>query len=136
MNGKMKIIRYMILFMLLSGCNLMTPENTQTSTSLQDIAEIHTSITQTPPIVQTVPASQIKQTEIASLATKGVNQPPFIPHNQNGPWFSSLTRFAVEPDRALARQMFPAGTKQIYAMWEYGNVRPDLTIRREWYRDG
>ncbi len=54
----------------------------------------------------------------------------------SGPWFSPLVSFAVEPDRALARQMFPSGTKQIYAMWEFGNMHPGLTIRREWYRDG
>jgi hypothetical protein len=132
----MKIIRCMILFMLLSGCNLMKVENTQTPTTLQEVEEISLSITQTPPVGQTAPSSQIKQTEVANLATQGISQPTPIPYDQRTPWFSPLIGFAVEPDRALARQMFPCGTKQIYAMWEYGNMSPGLTIRREWYRDG
>lgn len=81
-------------------------------------------------------SSEIKQTEVAILAAQASSQPSPTPNDQSGPWLSPLISFAIKPDRALARQMFPGGTKQIYAMWEYGNMQPGLTIRREWYRDG
>jgi|GEM_PF-1537535 len=78
----------------------------------------------------------VKQTEVAILATEVQKSPEPDVFDQSGPWFSPLISFAVEPDRKIARQMFPSGVKQIYAMWEYGNMHSGLTMRREWYRDG
>jgi len=31
---------------------------------------------------------------------------------------------------------FPAGTEQIFAAWNYQNMRADLTVKREWYLNG
>lgn len=34
------------------------------------------------------------------------------------------------------RFSFPAGTKRIYVVWHYQNMRAGMTVKREWYLDG
>ncbi len=38
-----------------------------------------------------------------------------------------------DPNRPIS---FPAGTKAVYAIWDYQNMRDGLMVRREWYWDG
>ena len=33
-------------------------------------------------------------------------------------------------------RIFPAGTKQVYAVWNYMNMRAGMTVKREWYLNG
>lgn len=47
--------------------------------------------------------------------------------------FSNL-RFALTPDTPAAAT-FPAGTEEIYALWEYRNMRDSDRVRRIWFRD-
>lgn len=42
-------------------------------------------------------------------------------------------RTSTTPDESNVNASFPAGTKAVYALWEYHNMRPGLTVRREWY---
>ncbi len=49
--------------------------------------------------------------------------------------FSNL-RFATLPDPAEARRFFVAGTPRIYAIWDYRDMKPGMTIVRTWYLNG
>src|SRR5690348_3511217 len=51
------------------------------------------------------------------------------------PAFAGL-RFNTEKNSSGAEAAFPSCTRQIFATWEYANMRAGLTVRREWYRDG
>lgn len=42
-------------------------------------------------------------------------------------------RTSSSPDESNVRASFPAGTKAVYAIWDYQNMRPGLMVRREWY---
>ncbi len=52
------------------------------------------------------------------------------------PWFSAQVSFGISPEASPPQQAFPAGTKQVYAMWSYANMRDGLTVRQEWVLDG
>ncbi|MFT3893372.1 MAG: hypothetical protein QM730_17225 [Anaerolineales bacterium] len=43
---------------------------------------------------------------------------------------------AENPNEPAGRTSFPAGTKRIYVVWNYQNMRAGLTVKREWYLDG
>jgi sugar lactone lactonase YvrE len=51
------------------------------------------------------------------------------------PRFSNGIDFATEPNRAKTQRVFPTGTRQIFALWNYANMTPQQRVRREWYRD-
>jgi hypothetical protein len=42
-------------------------------------------------------------------------------------------KFTLDTNTSLYQNIFPAKTKQIYAVWEYRNMREGLIIRRDWY---
>jgi hypothetical protein len=50
------------------------------------------------------------------------------------PWFSPQISFYLEPDPKKSQRIFPEGTQQIFAIWDYSNMDPKSRIRREWYR--
>ncbi len=54
----------------------------------------------------------------------------------SGPSFEPSISFATAPMPSLATVTFPAGTKQIFAMWTYHNMQAGMLISREWYLDG
>lgn len=43
---------------------------------------------------------------------------------------------SVDQNDASGNSVFPAGTKQIFAHWNYENMREGLTVKREWFLDG
>jgi hypothetical protein len=45
-------------------------------------------------------------------------------------------RMGASPDDPNHPTFFPAGTKAVYAIWDYQNMREGLMIRREWYWNG
>jgi hypothetical protein len=53
----------------------------------------------------------------------------------SAPWFSPQVSFYIEPDPKKAQRVFPSGTQQIFAIWDYSNMDSKSIIRREWYRD-
>ena len=44
--------------------------------------------------------------------------------------------FALESVETGGISSFPAGTKKIYAIWNYHNMRDGMVVKREWYLDG
>ena len=42
----------------------------------------------------------------------------------------------LDPVDTTGRFSFPAGTKRIYVVWHYQNMRAGMTVKREWYLDG
>jgi len=65
-----------------------------------------------------------------------INPPTSTAPELPKPWFSPAIDFATIPDRAQAQRVFPGGTRQVFAFWTYGNMRPGLMIHRDWYRNG
>ena len=51
------------------------------------------------------------------------------------PSFSEEVRFYIEPDPEKSQRIFPPGTRQIFAIWDYANMRSGTVVRREWYKD-
>jgi hypothetical protein len=48
------------------------------------------------------------------------------------PHFSNA-RFTVDASKNIFQTNFPARTRQIYAVWDYQNMREGLIVRRDWY---
>jgi hypothetical protein len=44
--------------------------------------------------------------------------------------------FTSDPASAGTQTFFPAGTKQVFAVWSYQNMRQGMAVRREWYFNG
>lgn len=63
------------------------------------------------------------------------SQSPLPTATQTTPWFSPRIAYYIEPDPRRSQRMFPEGTQQIFAIWDYSNMNPQSVIRREWYRD-
>jgi len=77
-----------------------------------------------------------KPTEIISTPT--LTRPSQTPTSTNTPavpGFSSL-RFSTQADGIKTQKFFVAGTPRIYALWDYSNILPGMTVRRVWSRDG
>jgi len=51
------------------------------------------------------------------------------------PSFSSL-RFSTHPDTVVTQRYFVEGTPRIYAIWDYENMDPSMTMRRIWRKNG
>ena len=45
-------------------------------------------------------------------------------------------RFALNPVDENGIYFFPNGTEQVFAIWNYQNMRDGMVVRREWYLDG
>jgi len=50
-------------------------------------------------------------------------------------WFSPSISFYIEPDPQKSQRVFPAGIRQIFAIWDYANMKEGLVYRKEWYKD-
>jgi len=70
----------------------------------------------------------------ADAAPAQVVNPPSSQHTEAR--FSSEVVFATTPNRNSTQRVFPAGTQEIYAMWDYQNMENGQVIRRVWLRDG
>ncbi len=67
---------------------------------------------------------------------RAINPPASTAPELPKPWFSPAIDFATIPNRAKAQRVFPGGTRQVFAFWTYGNMRPGPMVRRDWYRNG
>lgn len=76
-----------------------------------------------------VPTAVPTTTKIVPVATR-LEEATDVPSSG----FSGL-RFALADDGA-AQSTFPAGTDEIFALWEYEGMSPSDNIRRIWFRDG
>jgi hypothetical protein len=97
------------------------------ATAVQEIATpFPIMITVTQSIVE--PTAAPTATEIIPVATRveAAADSPSL-------GFSDL-RFAVTADGA-AQSVFPTGTDEVYALWNYAGMSPNDNIRRIWFRD-
>lgn len=100
---------------LLSACTfnveVLTPEPPATETPTPTIAASITPISSA-----TIPAP------VTAIPTQVLPTPQF-----------SNARFSIDPSNNIFQTTFPARTRQIYAVWDYQNMREGLNIRRDWY---
>jgi carboxypeptidase family protein len=110
---------FLLLCVLLSGCtfnvDVLTPAPSVTESS------------------QLTPyATQIVPSPVATIsATAELLSPTPVPATTY-PVFSNA-RTSSSPDDFNQISSFPAGTKIVYAIWDYQNMHAGLKIRREWY---
>lgn len=71
--------------------------------------------------------------ETSSSVTK-TPHPGFTPVTPDPVFFGAFT--ASDSANGSSQARFPAGTKQVFAIWNYQNMREGLAIKREWYLDG
>jgi hypothetical protein len=83
-----------------------------------------------PLLTQFVPSP----TFTAAVTTEPFPTPTLVP-TASYPNFTNA-RMGASPDDPNAPTSFPAGTKAVYAIWDYQNMRDGLMVRREWYWDG
>ena len=76
------------------------------------------------------------RTELTPTQTPSADQthPPL--NTPTDPWFSPRIAFYTDPDPQKSQRVFPSGIRQIFAIWDYANMKPGLLVRREWYKDG
>ena len=105
----------MIVAFLISGCTfqmqVLAPESP--TPELQTPTEIVWQ--PTPTLIPTVES-------VFPTPTKVPTEPQFF-----------NAKFTLGPNTSLFQNIFPAKTKQIYAVWEYRNMREGLVVRRDWY---
>lgn len=102
--------------------------------------EVSVEQTPAPELAQTQPAGMTLTPEPPQVATQPVTQQPVSDDDPPAPTFSDLAFFRTikgAPGCVDRYQtVFPARIRQVYAGWNYANMRSGLTVRREWYRDG
>jgi hypothetical protein len=93
--------------------------------------EVLTPVSPTPEISTPTPLNMPPtSTLIPTVAPlfPSITPPPTEPQFFNA-------KFTLDPNTSLYQNIFPAKTKQIYAVWEYRNMRAGLVVRRDWYHN-
>jgi carboxypeptidase family protein len=92
-------------------------------------------LTPAPEQSATLPSTKVAASPTTALATP-TEVPPvgFTPVGSNPVFYAASV--SLEQSGVPARIAFPTGTKQIFAVWHYQNMRAGLTIKREWYLNG
>jgi len=99
------IFLFITISLILSGCGQPDADPQVTPTAAPTAAE-----TATPPPTTITP----------------------IPTPYFEPYFEPVVRFTSGPNQPETRE-FETGTEQIFAIWNYTNMKPGITVRREWY---
>jgi hypothetical protein len=68
---------------------------------------------------------------IKTPVESNTSQPP----TPSSAWFSPTISFYLEPDPQKSQRVYPSGIRQIFAIWDYANMKEGLVFRREWYID-
>ena len=124
MNKRSVFLTFMILFF--SACTfqveVLTPE-----VPVMQSAEAELPL----------PTSHASQAALSSAATHAVTAEPTatLPLPATDPVFFNA-RVAGSPNDPNQATFFPAGTKAVYAIWDYQNMRSGLTVKRVWYWNG
>ena len=108
----------LVVVFLISGCSFNVEVVTPAASSVD--AASATQAVETP--IATVPIVPV--TPVAG----------FTPTTSDPIFFGGY--IAVDQAATHGQSFFPAGTKQVFAIWTYQNMRAGLTIKREWYLDG
>lgn len=82
-----------------------------------------------------VPVEPTVRTIIAPKGTLTVDEivPNALPTTTDPQFYEA--HIAPEQSGEAGRSRFPAGTKQLFAVWNYRNMREGLSVKREWYLD-
>ena len=114
----------LIVSFIVSGCTfnveVLTPESPTVENS-------------TPGSQQLTPyATQNVFTPIATISATAVQaSPTAVPPTTYPILYNART--SSSSNDADQKSSFPAGTKAVYALWDYQNMRQGLTVKREWY---
>ncbi len=98
------------------------------------LAALACSLPRAVPMVSGTPPMAFPTATPGLVPTTPVQTPGSGPGAE--PSFGPVVLFSTMPDAQTARRIFPAGTEEVFAMWEYHNMREGLSVRREWYLDG
>lgn len=93
------------------------------------------------PIGQSAPtttvSSQPTATTPATQAAPATSpSQPTTPPQTGDPAFIGPVYFSDQPSTVSQNTAFPAGVEEIWAIWNYANMRDGVTVRRVWYKDG
>ena len=78
------------------------------------------------------------QTQYTPTAA-GPSMTPFSPSTQSptpAPARFSNLHFALFPSAAASQSVYVAGTPRVYAVWDYVNMAPGMTVTRSWTLNG
>jgi len=92
-------------------------------------------ITPAPGQSDITPPANVVASPIATISAT-VELPPvgFTPVSSDPVFYAAAV--SLNQNGVPARIAFPTGTKQVFAVWTYQNMRAGLTIKREWYLNG
>lgn len=107
---------FLILAFFISGCSF--------SVHMVTPAPVEDHPSMTPDVSMLTPTPIISQTEAAPL-------PTLVPDA-----FFRHTFFTLDPVNGAGQWTFPAGTKQLFAVWEYQGMQAGMTVKREWLLNG
>jgi len=92
-------------------------------------------MTPAPEQIDATPSTNSIASPIATIsATAELPPVGFTPASSNPVFYNASV--SLDQSGAPARIAFPTGTKQVFAVWHYHNMRSGLTIKREWYLNG
>ena len=134
-----QVIIWIFLSAFLASCvgskPAVVPDLDESPTAVQGVLATAVQEIATPfPIMVTItqsivePAAAPPATEILPVATRveAVTDVPSLGFND--------LRFALTADGG-EQSVFPAGTVEVYALWDYMGMSPTDNIRRIWFRD-
>lgn len=87
-----------------------------------------------------LPGDSVSETQTVEIPIATVSAVPvtpvvgFTPTTSDPVFYGGYS--AIDAAEASGQSSFPVGTKQIFVIWNYQNMREGLTVRREWYLDG
>ena len=86
-------------------------------------------------VAATMPPTNMIASPIATIsATAELPPVGFTPVSSDPVFYNASV--SLDQSGMPARIAFPTGTKQVFAVWHYQNMRAGLTIKREWYLNG
>lgn len=126
-----------LLILLLASCRFLAVDGS----TFQEVTP--TAVIGVLATTQPKPASPLSAPATSAFATQPTQPAPtaIVPTispsaaatQQSQIRFRDL-RFASDPD-ARPQQVFPAGTEEIFAVWEYRDMNAGDRVRRIWFRD-
>ena len=116
-----------VILPLISGCTfnveVLTPESPTLENSTPDSSQLTPYVT--PNLF----------TPVATISATAVQASPTAVPQTTSPIFYNARTSSSSSDLDQ-KSSFPAGTKAVYALWDYQNMRAGLSVRREWYWNG
>lgn len=119
---KKLIVFCTVLVLILSGCTFSFEVITPPDPGATDVQLTPYSTRVAPTIVATISATTVP---IPSTLAAPSTAPIFF----NG-------RAAATPDDVSKTMEFGPGTKRVYVIWDYQNMKAGMMVRREWYLNG